>query len=245
MPAVEDSLARARHRHGGGRSGVPGRVARECRSGVAASRGAPATWVRGVSKGRLIAKTPGDLLESAALCRAMLEGEIERPTVPFELQPHSAASDRLCGDGTCGRPMLFDLVRSAYPFHSLSAESFESVCADLWTISDADRDLRARVVGMVIHTGAAPRCRHRAAARGRRHDSRHGSVSGSAWGRGAAAGGAGRGVRVRASRGRDIRPGQRELANRADRGPPRGGLARGRANGGDAILAGGKCCSVE
>ena len=30
--------------------------------------------VRGVSKGRLIAKTPGDLLESAALCRAMLDG---------------------------------------------------------------------------------------------------------------------------------------------------------------------------
>ncbi len=33
--------------------------------------------VRGTSKGRLIAKTPGDLLESAALCRAMLKGGIE------------------------------------------------------------------------------------------------------------------------------------------------------------------------
>ena len=30
--------------------------------------------VRGVSKGRLIAKTPADLLESAALCRSMLAG---------------------------------------------------------------------------------------------------------------------------------------------------------------------------
>ena len=35
-----------------------------------------------VSKGRLIAKTSGDLLESAALCRAMLRGEVEALRVP-------------------------------------------------------------------------------------------------------------------------------------------------------------------
>src|SRR6185437_946232 len=38
--------------------------------------------VHGTSRGRLIAKTPSDLLESAALCRALLEGEIEPLSVP-------------------------------------------------------------------------------------------------------------------------------------------------------------------
>ncbi len=38
--------------------------------------------VRGVSKGRLIAKTPADLLEAAALCRSMIHGEIEHSRVP-------------------------------------------------------------------------------------------------------------------------------------------------------------------
>ena len=38
--------------------------------------------VRGVGKGRLIAKTPADLLETAALCRAMIHGEIESLRVP-------------------------------------------------------------------------------------------------------------------------------------------------------------------
>ncbi len=38
--------------------------------------------VHGTSRGRLIAKTPSDLLESAALCRAMLDGAIEHLRVP-------------------------------------------------------------------------------------------------------------------------------------------------------------------
>ena len=32
-----------------------------------------------VSKGRLFAKTAGDLVETAALCRAMAQGEVEAP----------------------------------------------------------------------------------------------------------------------------------------------------------------------
>src|SRR5262249_49286218 len=73
--------------------------------------------VHGVSKGRLIAKTPSDLLESAALCRAMGQGQIEELRVP-----------RACLDVLCQQvvacvamdswevPALYDLVRSAYPF---------------------------------------------------------------------------------------------------------------------------------
>ncbi len=110
--------------------------------------------VRGLSKGRLIAKTPGDLLESAALCRAMLEGEIERLTVPQNCLDVLAQQVVACvAMEPWDVPALFDVIRSAYPFHGLSAESFESV---LRLISGRYptpelRDLRARVVWDRIH----------------------------------------------------------------------------------------------
>ena len=60
--------------------------------------------VRGVSKGRLIAKTPGDLLESAALCRAMLAGRDRAASGSPELPRRAgAASHRVRGDGALGR----------------------------------------------------------------------------------------------------------------------------------------------
>ena len=85
--------------------------------------------VGGVSKGRLIAKTPGDLLESAALCRAMLQGEVEhapRPDAAASTSwPSRSSPAWRWSRGTC--PALFDLVRGAYPFRDLPAEAFESV----------------------------------------------------------------------------------------------------------------------
>jgi ATP-dependent helicase Lhr and Lhr-like helicase len=115
--------------------------------------------VRGVSKGRLIAKTPGDLLESAALCRAMLEGSIEPLSVPQNCLDVLAQQVVACvAMEPWEVPALFDLVRSAYPFHKLSAESFESV---LRLISGRFptpelRDLRARVVWDRIHNRLSP-----------------------------------------------------------------------------------------
>jgi ATP-dependent helicase Lhr and Lhr-like helicase len=115
--------------------------------------------VRGVSKGRLIAKTPGDLLESAALCRAMLEGGIEQLRVPHNCLDVLAQQVIACvAMDQWDVPALYDLVRSAYPFQNLSAESFESV---LRLISGRFpspelRDLRARVVWDRIHNRLAP-----------------------------------------------------------------------------------------
>ena len=84
--------------------------------------------VRGISKGRLIAKTPADLLESAALCRSMLAGEIEHLRVPLDCLDVLAQQVVACvAMEPWDVPALFDLVRAAYPFHNLSAESFESV----------------------------------------------------------------------------------------------------------------------
>ena len=110
--------------------------------------------VRGVSKGRLIAKTPGDLLESAALCRGMLAGAIEPLRVPHGCLDVLAQQVVACiAMEPWDVQALFDLVRSAYPFHDLPAEAFESV---LRLISGRFptpefRDLRARVSWDRIH----------------------------------------------------------------------------------------------
>ena len=115
--------------------------------------------VRGVSKGRMIAKTPGDLLESAALCRAMLHGGIEQLRVPHNCLDVLAQQVIACvAMDPWDVPALYDLVRSAYPFQNLSAESFESV---LRLISGRFpspelRDLRARVVWDRIHNRLTP-----------------------------------------------------------------------------------------
>src|SRR5271155_5650769 len=84
--------------------------------------------VKGVSKGRLIAKTPADLLESAALCRAMSQGQIEQLRVPMNCLDVLAQQVVACvAMDRWEVPALFDLVRSAYPFRNLSADAFESV----------------------------------------------------------------------------------------------------------------------
>ncbi len=114
--------------------------------------------VRGVSKGRLIAKTPADLLESAALCRSMLQGEIEHLRVPLGCLDVLAQQVIACvAMEPWDVPALFDLVRGAYPFHNLSAESFESVLRLIsGRFPTADfRDLRARVVWDRIHNRLA------------------------------------------------------------------------------------------
>src|SRR5262245_9540988 len=115
--------------------------------------------VHGVSKGRMIAKTPGDLLESAALCRAMLQGAIEELRVPCNCLD-VLAQQVIAGVAVdpWDVPALYELVRSAYPFHNLSAESFESV---LRLVSGRFpspelRDLRARVVWDRIHNRLTP-----------------------------------------------------------------------------------------
>jgi ATP-dependent helicase Lhr and Lhr-like helicase len=105
--------------------------------------------VRGVSKGRLIAKTPADLLESAALCRSMLSGQIEHLRVPQGCLDVLAQQVIACvAMEPWDVPALFDLVRGAYPYHNLAADAFESV---LRLVSgrfptESFRDLRARVV---------------------------------------------------------------------------------------------------
>jgi ATP-dependent Lhr-like helicase len=107
-----------------------------------------------VSKGRLIAKTSSDLLESAALCREMLVGQVEELHVPGACLDVLAQQVVACvAMDRWDVPALFDLVRCAYPYRGLTASAFESV---LKMISgrfptETFRDLRARVSWDRVH----------------------------------------------------------------------------------------------
>ena len=81
-----------------------------------------------VSKGRMIARTQADLLESAALARAMVAGEVETLRVPTNCLDVLAQQVVACvAVEPWDVPALFDLVRQAYPYRDLSAEAFEGV----------------------------------------------------------------------------------------------------------------------
>ena len=157
--------------------------------------------VRGVSKGRMIAKTPGDLLESAALCRAMLRGEIEHLQVPHNCLDVLAQQVIACvAMDPWDVPALYDLVRSAYPFQNLSRRVVrERLAADIGPLSQS-RAARPEGTGRLgpdsqPAVGLARDCP--ACPGGGRHDSGHRSVSGLPGGGGAAPGRARRGIRLR------------------------------------------------
>jgi ATP-dependent Lhr-like helicase len=101
-----------------------------------------------VSKGRIIARTTTDLLESAALARAMIAGEVETLRVPTNcLDVLAQQVVAIVAVEPWDVPALFDLVRAAYPYRDLSADAFESV---LKLVSGrfptaTFRDLQARV----------------------------------------------------------------------------------------------------
>jgi ATP-dependent Lhr-like helicase len=115
--------------------------------------------VHGVSMGRLIAKTPFDLLETAALARAMVQGEIEPLRVPHNCLDVLAQQIVACvAMDRWSVPELFDLIRGAYPYADLPAEAFEQV---LRLVSGrfptgSVRDLRARIAWDRIHNRLAP-----------------------------------------------------------------------------------------
>ncbi|MBX6315452.1 MAG: DEAD/DEAH box helicase, partial [Isosphaeraceae bacterium] len=106
------------------------------------------------SKGRLLAKTAGDLLEAAALARAMRRGEVEPLRVPANCLDVLAQQVVACvAMDRWDAPALFDLVRSAYPYRDLSAAAFEGV---LKLVSGrfgllTFRDLRPRISWDRVH----------------------------------------------------------------------------------------------
>ena len=198
--------------------------------------------VRGVSKGRLIAKTPADLLESAALCRAMLQGEIEHLRVPLGCLDVLAQQVIACvAMEPWDVPALFDLVRRRLSLpRPVGRVVRERLAADLGAVSHPrfSRPARAGRLG----PGSQPpgRAAGDGAARPgrRRDDSRHRPVPGVSGRGGPAAGRARRGVRLRAAGRRNVRAGQFDLADRGHRAPSRAWSRKAEGQiGGHAVLA--------
>ena len=80
------------------------------------------------SKGRLIAKSPADLLEQAVLAREMAAGRVESihtPTNCLDVLAQQVVA--LTATESQNVPDVFALVRRAYPFRDLSPRAFESV----------------------------------------------------------------------------------------------------------------------
>ena len=85
-------------------------------------------WRGAIPKGRLFATTRDDLLECAALVRAIRQGELDR--IEIRCAPLDILSQHLVAATACeewNEESLFDLCRRAFPYRHLSREDFRSV----------------------------------------------------------------------------------------------------------------------
>ena len=100
-------------------------------------------WRGAVPKGRLFATTRDELLECAALVRAMKQGDLDRlmiPEAPLDILAQqivaacAATSTTATGTGVSAphdpgwdEDELFQLVKRAYPYRNLSRETYEAI----------------------------------------------------------------------------------------------------------------------
>ena len=92
-----DRVARARHRHRPRRPGVPDLLAAPHRDAAAARRPLRATRSSGVPKGRIFPLTRDDLIECAAMVRAVRDGELDRVRGAGQAARRAGAADRRRG----------------------------------------------------------------------------------------------------------------------------------------------------
>ena len=85
-------------------------------------------WRGAVPKGRLFATTRDDLLECAALVRAIREGDLDRLMIPDS--PMDVLAQQIvaaCSAEEWDEDELFALVRRAYPYRNLARQAFEAI----------------------------------------------------------------------------------------------------------------------
>ena len=106
------------------------------------------------SKGRMLAKTGGDLIESAALARGMLDGRVEALRVPNNCLDILTQQVIACvAVDRWDVPALFDLIRGAYPYRDLTPSAFDGVLrlASGRFRVEALRDLKPRITWDRVH----------------------------------------------------------------------------------------------
>jgi ATP-dependent Lhr-like helicase len=85
-------------------------------------------WVGAIPKGRFFATTRDELLECAALVRAIRSGELDRieiPKAPLDILAQQIVA--ACAAEDWSEDDLYTLVRSAYPYRNLSREDFDAI----------------------------------------------------------------------------------------------------------------------
>ena len=108
-------------------------------------------WVGALPKGRLFATTRDELLECAALVRAIRKGELDRLEIPRNaLDILAQQMVAACAAEEFGEDDLFDLMRRAWPYRALERRDFDSV---LEVLSEGIATARGRS-GAYLHRDA-------------------------------------------------------------------------------------------
>ncbi len=111
-------------------------------------------WVGALPKGRLFVTTRDELVECAALVRAIREGELDRLEVPRNaLDILAQQMVAACAAEDFGEDELFDLMRRAWPYRTLDRADFDAV---LVTLSEGISTARGRS-GAYLHRDAVNR----------------------------------------------------------------------------------------
>ena len=85
-------------------------------------------WRGAIPKGRIFATTRDDLLECAALVRAIRQGDLDRiaiPEAPLDILSQQIVA--MCAAEDWKEEELFQSIRRAYPYRNLSREDFEAI----------------------------------------------------------------------------------------------------------------------
>jgi ATP-dependent Lhr-like helicase len=120
-------------------------------------------WIKAIPKGRLFAMTRDELLECAALVRAIRQGTLDRITVPpapldiLAQQIVAAAASQ-----TWSEDELFELCRSAYPYRDLLRDEFDKV---IRMLADGIATQRGRGLAYLYHDRINHRIKGRRGAR--------------------------------------------------------------------------------
>jgi ATP-dependent helicase Lhr and Lhr-like helicase len=89
-------------------------------------------WRGAVPKGRVFAMTRDELVEAAALIRAIKSGDLDKLAIPEcsmdILSQHIVA---MCGAEEWSEDELFEIIKRAYPYRNLSREAFDQVISVL------------------------------------------------------------------------------------------------------------------
>src|SRR5271170_1017753 len=89
-------------------------------------------WIGAMPKGRFFATTRDELIECAALVRAIRSGQLDRleiPRAPLDILAQQIVAE--CAARDWQEEELYALIRSTYPYRDLDREHFEAIIAML------------------------------------------------------------------------------------------------------------------